>query len=134
MPPAQTLTTRLFLVDDSDIFLKALSRFLQRQPELTIVGTARSGIEAVASAAVTRPDVIVLDLAMPGMSGLEAIPLLREQLPVVQIIVLTLLETESYLSLVLSAGADAFISKDNLNETLIPAIRQRWDRSGEQFA
>jgi two-component system, NarL family, nitrate/nitrite response regulator NarL len=131
-PGMTDLAAKLFLVDDSDIFLRVLTRFLNRQPQYRIVGTARSGIEAVAHAAAVHPDIILLDLAMPGMSGLEAIPLLREQLPDARIIVLTLLEPDTYAALVRSAGADAFVEKEYLNEMLLPMIRRLWHQSGEQ--
>jgi DNA-binding NarL/FixJ family response regulator len=121
MPPIS-----LLLVDDNPKFLRLLTRFLHiRYPaDVVIIDVARSGIEALARAQIVRPQVVLLDLAMPNMPGWEVIPRLRKELPEVGIIVLSLLESGAYREMVLEAGADAFVGKSALVVELVPAIRR----------
>lgn len=121
MPPIS-----LLLVDDNLRFLRLLTRFLHtRYPaDVVVMDVARSGIEALARAQIVRPQVVLLDLAMPNMPGWEVIPRLRKELPEVGIIVLTLLESGAYRDMVLEAGADAFVGKSALVTELMPAIRR----------
>jgi DNA-binding NarL/FixJ family response regulator len=112
------------LVDDNPTFLRILSRYLQQYDEVTVVGTAGGVEEAVAKAEHLRPQLILLDLAMPGVSGLDAIPRLRRTLPEVSIIALTLLETDGYRQAALRAGANEFVPKAVMSAELLPAIRR----------
>jgi DNA-binding NarL/FixJ family response regulator len=115
---------RVLLVDDSPILLSRITDFLAQYEEVVVVGTATSGEEALAQAKVQRPQMILLDLRMPGMSGLEAIPHLRAILPEAAIIILTLYDIDVYRQAALAAGADAFIPKRALHTDLLPAIRR----------
>ena len=114
----------VLLVDDHETFLRVATEFLQRHDELTLVGAARGGKEALAQAQDLRPQVILVDLNMPGLSGLETIPLLRAMLPEAGIIALTLLDAKVYRQAALAAGADDFVPKPNLSTHLLPAIRR----------
>ncbi len=114
----------VMLVDDSPLFLDAATEFLKAQKEIAVVGTADSGQEALAKAPVLRPQVILIDMAMPGMMGLEAIPHLRRLLPDTGIIALTVMDTKSFREAALAAGADVFISKSVMRVSLLPAIRE----------
>ena len=118
--------TTLLLVDDNPTFLRILKSFLEETypEEVLVVGTASDGNEALAKATKLRPDVILLDLAMPGLNGLGAIPHLRCLMPEVGIIALTVLSTNSYRDGAISAGADDFVAKADLNTDLLPAIRR----------
>lgn len=117
---------RVWLIDDNPTFLRIATRFLQEAcpGEVTVVGTASGGREALAQTLNPRPEVILLDLMMPDMNGLDLIPCLRAMLPHVRIIALTLLDANCYRSAALAAGADAFIPKTAMNTDLLPAIRQ----------
>lgn len=116
----------VLLVDDNPTFLRVLMRFLQEhcQDEVVVVGTAGGGEEALARAQELRPHVILLDLGLPDLPGLEALPRLRSMVPDVRIIALTLLEPHSYREAALAAGADDFVSKATLYTDLLPAIRR----------
>jgi CheY-like chemotaxis protein len=114
----------VLLVDDNPTFLRVAARFLQAHEGVNVVGTANGGQEALAKAQDLRPQVILLDLAMPDLPGLQAIPRLRELLPQTGIIALTLLDTSGYRQAALSAGADDFIPKAALNTDLLPAIQR----------
>lgn len=115
---------RVLLVDDNAIFLRVAARFLEQHQELALVGIARSGREALDQAQDLRPQVILIDLDMPGLSGLETIPRLRVMLPEVGIIALTFLDTDRYRQAALATGADDFVSKAKLSTDLLPAIRR----------
>ena len=119
-------STTLLLVDDNPTFLGILKSFLDENypEEVLVVGTAGDGNEALAKVTGLRPDVVLLDLAMAGMNGLNTIPHLRRLMPEVGIIALTVLSTNSYRDAALAAGADDFVAKANLNTDLIPAIRR----------
>ena len=114
----------VLLVDDHEAFLRIATEFLQRHDELTVVGAARGGEEALTQAQDLRPQIILVDLNMPGLSGLETIPLLRAMLPEAGIIALTLLDAKVYRQAALAAGADDFVPKANLSTELLPAIRR----------
>ncbi len=116
----------VMLVDDSATFLHLLTRFLQQEAsdEVEVVGTATRGAEAILKASVLQPKMILLDLNMPDLSGLDALPRIRAMLPEAGIIALTLLDADSYRKMTLDAGADDFVSKTTLERDLLPAIRR----------
>ena len=114
----------VLLVDDNVTFLHILIDFLREEEDILVVGTARSGEEALARVNELQPQVILLDLAMPGLGGFKTIPRLRNVTPGVGIIVLTVLDTNGYCEAALAAGADDFVAKANLNTDLIPAIQR----------
>ncbi len=113
---------RLLLVDDSIAFLDIAASFLSNHENLIIVGTAQNGDEALSLAADLHPDVVLLDVNMPGLSGIEITPHLRKILPEAGIIVLSFQNSDIYEEAALVAGADDFIPKDTLAYSLIPAI------------
>lgn len=113
---------RIVLIDDSTTFLAVASRFLTKHEGLKVVGAVSEGPLAVEAASQLQPDIVLVDLAMPDMSGMEVIPLLRQAIPSVGIIALTFLEEEKYHDAVLSAGADAFVAKEELTSKLVPTI------------
>ena len=115
---------RVLLVDDSAVFLRVAVEFLEEQDDLLVVGTACSGLEALDQAPHLQPDIILLDLRMPGLSGLETLPRLLALLPTVGIIVLTLEDLAVYRRAALAAGADDFVAKDKTVTELLPAIRR----------
>ena len=121
MPPIS-----LLLVDDNPRFLQVLTRVLHVRfsDEVVIVGTAGGGMEALVQAQNLRPQVILLDLVMPGLGGLSAIPRLRSMMPDVGIIVLTVLDAKGYREAALAAGADDFVGKASLYTDLFPAIQR----------
>jgi two-component system NarL family response regulator len=117
---------RVLLVDDNPTFLRLAARFLREHcsDEVEVVGTLSEGEAAVQEAPELQPEVVLLDLSMPDLPGLKAIPLLRAELPEVRIIILTLLDTNGYRKAALAAGADGFVPKATLANDLMPTIRQ----------
>ena len=118
-PPVSVL-----VVDDNPIFRRILTRFLEERSkfEVIVVGSAEGGEKALEKAPTLRPQVILVDLAMPDMHGLDLVPRLRSLLPEVIIIVLTLMDPACYGEVVKAAGADAFVSKATLESDLLPTI------------
>ncbi len=117
-------TIRILLVDDNPMFLGITQEFLQLQVELTVIGTAHNSQEALAQAEKLKPDVILLDLNMPGPSGLETIPKLQKITPQTKIIALTMMNQDAYQPAALSAGANGFVAKANMGAELIPTIQR----------
>jgi two-component system response regulator NreC len=111
------------LVDDHDVVRTGLKTYLDTQEGLEVVAEARSGSEAIDSVLRSRPDVIVMDITMPGMDGLEATRQLKEILPECHILALTVHEDKQYLFEMLAAGASGYITKQAAAEELVSAIR-----------
>lgn len=114
---------RLMLVDDHDIVRTGLKSFLETQEGIRVVAEAGSGNEALRLAPQTQPDVIVMDITMPGMDGLEATRRLKTELPTCRVLALTVHDDKQYLFEMLQAGASGYITKQVAAEELVAAIR-----------
>jgi DNA-binding NarL/FixJ family response regulator len=106
------MAIRVFLADDNALFRDGVAQLLQSDGRFEVVGQASTGEEAVAGVSEQRPDLILMDLRMPGMSGVEAIKRIRAQNPEVPIGVLTIFETPEYVQAALDAGANGYVAKD----------------------
>lgn len=113
----------VLLVDDSPLFVEAATAFL-RASGIVAVESALGGTEGLSRAAESRPDIVLVDLAMPDLPGLELIPQLRQIVPVAGIIAVTLLPAASYREAALALGADDLVTKASLTTDLLPAIRR----------
>jgi len=114
---------RVVLADDHVTVRHGLRRLLDAQPDLTVVGEADDGRAALQRVQELDPDVVVMDISMPGMSGLSATRVLKEARPHVAIVVLTRHADDAYLHEMLRAGAAAFVLKQSSSTELIQAIR-----------
>jgi len=123
------IAVRVLLVDDNPTFLRIATRYLEEHEEIAVVASLSGGAEALASVEELRPDVALIDLAMPDLPGLELIPRLRAARPELGIIALTFLDTDGYRQAALAAGADEFVPKPTLITELIPAIRRAAEAS-----
>ncbi|MBI4788388.1 MAG: response regulator transcription factor [Chloroflexi bacterium] len=128
----------VMLVDDETTFLRIETLFLEThyRNEVNVVGTANTGEECLAKAQLLAPELILIDLNMPGLSGLQTIPLLRIMFPETRIIALTLNDGENSRRAVLAAGGNELVSKATMSTDLMPAIRRvmRQDQLTLQFA
>ena len=118
-----TSTIRVLLADDHDILRQGLKLLLGMQPEMEIVGEARTGLEAVEMAHKFKPDVVVMDITMAGMDGLEACRRIRSQIPETQVLMLTMHESEEYFLQALRMGAAGYLIKKVAPTELHMAIR-----------
>lgn len=115
---------RAVLVDDQVLFLESLKRVLREDaPDIDIVGVAYNGKEAIEVIADTNPDVVVMDIRMPIMDGVEAVRILRERFPTVRILVLTTFDDDDYVYDALNYGAHGYLLKDIAPSELIRDIR-----------
>ena len=116
-------TIRLLIVDDHPIVRDGLRGAFTGSPEFEVVGEARDGAEAVARATALRPDVVLMDLRMPGVDGVEAIRRLQREAPAVRVLVLTTFDTDSDVLPAIEAGATGYLLKDAPVEDLLRAVR-----------
>jgi len=114
---------RLLLVDDHPIVLDGIRSHLCAQPEFEVVGDAPNGHEALRKAKLTLPDVVLLDINMPHVNGLEAMVNLRRQVPKAKILVLTMHNTKEYINQVVRCGARGYLLKDSAPAELVAAIK-----------
>jgi DNA-binding NarL/FixJ family response regulator len=114
---------RLLIADDHPVVRDGLRAMLATQPDMELVGEAATGTEAVTQARAMRPDVVLMDLQMPGLDGPGAIATLREQAPEVRVLVLTTYGTDADITRAVDAGATGYLLKDAPREQLFSAIR-----------
>lgn len=114
---------RVLIVDDHPLFRKGLQTLLDSMPETSVIGEATTGQEAVQQALALAPDVILMDLQMPGGGGLAAIQQLTRQQPEARILVVTLFEDDESVFTALKAGARGYILKDADEDEMIRAIQ-----------
>jgi two-component system response regulator NreC len=114
---------RLMLVDDHEVVRTGLRMLLESQPDIKIVGEASSGSEALTVASETQPDVIVMDITLPDITGIEATKRIKESFPKISIVALTIHEDEQYFFEMLQAGATGYVPKRAAPDDLISAIR-----------
>jgi DNA-binding NarL/FixJ family response regulator len=113
----------LLLVDDHDVVRTGIKMLLEGQPDLIIDGEAKSGMQAISMARMISPDVVVMDLTLPDISGIEATRRLKEEFPRIAVVALTIHEDEQYFFEMLQAGASGYVPKRAAPEDLISAIR-----------
>lgn len=116
-------TIRVLLVDDHQVVREGLKRMLEQEKQIEVAGEATSGEEAIDCVRHLSPDIILMDIKMPGMGGIEAIRQIQAIQPSVKVIVLTLYQNE-YLAQAAEAGAAGYLLKDTTREELIQAIQR----------
>ncbi len=117
------MTTRILLADDHSVLRSGLRLLLDAQPELHVAGEASTGTEALHQAEVLQPDLILLDLSMPHLGGLDALPVLRSVAPAAKVLILTMHEDAQYLRAALQRGASGYVLKKAADVELLSAIR-----------
>jgi two-component system NarL family response regulator len=114
---------RILIADDHPVVREGLAAMIKRRTDMTVVAEANHGQEAVALFHQHQPDVVLMDLRMPEMDGVEAILTIREQTPEARVIVLTTYDTDEDIYRALRAGAKAYLLKDTPREELLDTIR-----------
>jgi len=115
---------RVFLTDDHTLFRQGIRTLLSAEPDIEIAGESGNATEAVDRAPELRPDVVLLDISMPGLSSFQAIRQLHKVRPETKVLLLTMYDDEDYLAEGMEAGANGYILKDSPSEHLLLAIRE----------
>jgi DNA-binding NarL/FixJ family response regulator len=113
---------RILIVEDHRLVRQGLRALLLADPELEIVAEAENGCDAVRCVGETMPDLVLMDLSMPGMNGIEAISEIKARYPKVKVLVLTVHENEEYIHSSLRSGANGYVVKDASREKFLEAI------------
>lgn len=122
---------RLLLADDHAVLRAGLKTLFNVQPDMEVVAEAADGEEAVRKSLETAPDIVLMDITMPGLKGSQATQEIKRRNPDIKVLVLTMHEDESYLYQMLRAGADGYVPKKAADTELIAAIRATY--RGEHF-
>jgi two-component system response regulator NreC len=112
------------LADDHAILRDGIRALLSDETDLQVVGEAENGRQALEQARALRPDIVIMDIGMPLLSGLEATTQIRRDVPEARVLILTMHQNEEYLARVLAAGASGYVLKDVAGRELVSAIRQ----------
>ena len=122
---------RILLVDDHTLVRQGIRRLIEDQPHMQVVGEAADGHQALARTSELQPDVVLMDIGMPEMNGLEATRLIKERWPQIQVLLLTVHDDEEYLFRALKVGASGYVLKEAEAAELVRAIEAA--HSGEMF-
>jgi DNA-binding NarL/FixJ family response regulator len=115
---------RVLIVDDDPLVRSALSHFVSRDPEIHVIGQAETGLEAIDFISRDRPDVVMMDVQMPEMNGIEATAAIAERWPEVRILAVTTLDGSDTVLPMLSAGASGYLLKDSSAESIVTGVRE----------
>jgi DNA-binding NarL/FixJ family response regulator len=122
-PSIEIAQLRILLADDHDILRQGLKLLLEAQPDLHVVGEARTGRSALEQVTALQPDVVVLDISMPDIDGLKACQQMRKHYPAIQVLILTMHESEEYFLQALRMGATGYLVKKAAPAELCAAVR-----------
>ncbi len=117
------MTIRVVIADDHTVVRTGIRELLTDEPDIEVVGEARTGYEAIDIATALQPDVVVMDIAMPELTGVEATRQIRAAMPHIRILVLTAYEDDPYIYGLLDAGASSYILKSAESREIIRAVR-----------
>ncbi|HEY8497624.1 MAG TPA: response regulator transcription factor [Limnochordales bacterium] len=123
-PTSKPTPIRILIVDDHAMVRAGLRRILEMEPGLQVVGEASEGMEAVEKAQATSPHVVLMDITMPGVNGIEATRMLRARVPSARVVALTIHTDEQYVVAMARAGAWGYVLKDEAPADLIEAVRR----------
>jgi DNA-binding NarL/FixJ family response regulator len=129
---AEDGTIRILVVDDHAVVREGFIGLLNRQPGFEVVGEAADGSQAVEQAEALQPDVIIMDVDMPMLNGVEATRRIKQCHPEVAIVGISLHEEENVARAMIQAGAEAYVSKHAPAKDLVEAVRRAWAGEGDR--
>lgn len=118
------MTISIILADDHPIVRRGMQTLLEADPSLSIVGEAGDGLEAIRQVERAQPDVLILDLMMPGLSGLEVLRIVRQRSPRTRVVVLSMHSNNAFVVTALKNGATGYVLKGGEEENLVVAVRE----------
>jgi two-component system NarL family response regulator len=121
---SQEEKSRIMLVDDHELFRQGLASLINNQPDLQVVGQASDGLSALSLASKIKPDLIIMDVNMPISNGLEATQLIRQRMPDVRILMLTIHEDDHTLYQAIQAGANGYLLKQSDSASFLEGVRK----------
>ncbi len=124
-------TTKILIVDDHEVVRDGLKNILTSLDNISIAGEAGNGEDAVKMYSTLKPDLVIMDISMPGMNGIEATRVIKEKDPDARILILTMHDNQEYLNQIIRSGAKGFILKNTDKEELLDAVRTV--ASGDNF-
>ena len=116
------MSIRILITDDHQLFREGIVNLLSAAPEIEIVAQAENGLEAIEKAKKLKPDIVIMDLGMPGMNGVEATQILQKELPQIKVLALSMHSDKQYIKEVLEAGAYGYLFKNCTYDQLIEAV------------
>ena len=120
----KSASLRVLVVDDSDVVRRAICKILQAHADIEVICEASNGRDAIRFAREHQPDLVLMDISMPIVSGFEATRLIKHELTHIKIIFLTQHRSRSFMKEALAAGAQGFVTKDAASRELIPEVRR----------
>jgi len=124
LQPPEMKSPRLLIVDDHEIFRRGLRALLEPSSEWHICGEAVDGLDAIEQCKSLNPDIVVLDVSMPRLNGLEAARVIKKEKPDSRIVIITQHDSPQIRSAALEAGAQAFVTKSAVGSELVTALRK----------
>ena len=115
---------RVLISDDHAILRSGLKMLLNAEPDIEVIGEATTGEEAIKLAGELKPDLVLMDVSMPGMGGVEATEQIKKRYPQIKVLILTMHESEAYLFRTIKAGGSGYVLKKSADTELISAIHQ----------
>ena len=122
MTITEVATARILIADDQNLFRSGLARLLEADPRVQVIGQAVDGLEVIKKVGSLKPDVILMDLKMPNLDGIETTRRVVAEHPEIKILILTTFETDSYVLQALRAGASGYVLKDAQVDSIVSSI------------
>jgi len=117
------MAIKILIADDHALIRKVLRRHLEVEPDFNVAGEAVNGRDAVKQAEALLPDVVLMDISMPELDGIEATRLICQGLPQVKVLILSIFNSSEYCNLAMSSGARGYLLKESASEEVVAAIR-----------
>jgi DNA-binding NarL/FixJ family response regulator len=124
--------TRTLIADDDASFRRRVKEFLASEPDIEIIGEAADGQEAILKARELEPDLVLMDVRMPGTNGINATRQIKDEMPELKVIILSIFDLDEYREAAMASGASSYVVKKCLIDELVPAIQRVVSSDGEQ--
>ena len=123
--------TRTLIVDDDASFRRRVKELLASEPDIEVIGEAADGQEAILKAKELEPDLVLMDVRMPGTNGINATRHLKDEMPELKIIMVSIFDLQEYREAAMASGASGYVVKKSLIEELVPVIRGVWGKGAQ---